>query len=809
MRSFPPSVYDNVVTSIEFERILSASGPYKGHVRRPSEGDFPQRIAFVQCVGSRDRKVGREYCSSVCCMYATKEAVIAKEHAGEGLETTIFMMDMRAHGKGFDAYYEKAAAERGVRYIRSRVASVEEIPQSKNLVIAYETERGEMVKEEFDLVVLSVGLGSTESVRQLAGDLGVDLNEYGFCQTDILEPMRTSRPGLFVAGVFQGPKDIPESVTQASAAAAEASTLLSEARGTLWEEKEYPPERDLEGQEARVGVFICHCGRNIGGVVNVPAVVEYAKRLPRVVYAEHNLYTCSQDTQDKIAEKITEHRLNRVVVASCTPRTHEPLFQETLRNAALNPYLFEMTNIREHGSWAHQREPDAATSKAKDLVRMAVAKASMLESLEPLTVPLTQKALVIGGGVAGMTAALDIAGQGFDVCLAEKESELGGNLRNLHYLSEVGDVQAFLDSLRSRVLSEPRIEVLLSTRLQELGGYIGSFQAKLVTESAGETATKETEHGVVVVATGAEAYQPTEYLYGQDPRIVTQIEFESMIVREKVDWSTIRNVVMIQCVGSRDDERPYCSKVCCGQAVKNAEVIIDRQPDAQVFILYRDVRTYGFRERYYNVAKEKGTFFIRYEADDAPHVTLQNGDLAVEVDDPVLRQRLRIPADMLVLSTGVVPAKGNEALAKQLKVPLNEDGFFLEAHVKLRPVDFATEGVFLAGLAHSPRSLDESIAQAHAAASHALVLLARGEVTVEPIVAWVDEDKCIGCGLCVSLCPYNATQLVLKEGGRKAEKIAASCKGCGTCAASCVQQAIEMKHFTDRALIAQVEAALA
>lgn len=817
--------FPNVITSIEFERILSASGPYQGHILRPSDGAIPKKVAWIQCVGSRDQRIGNDYCSSVCCTYATKEAIIAREHVAD-IEPTIFLMDMRAIGKGFERYYERASTEYGVRYVRSRVSHIEEDPKTGNLSIKYEDEGGSLQDEEFDLVVLSVGLGPPKDAAELAEAVGIDLNKHGFADTIYLTPLETSRPGVFCAGAFQGPQDIPDTVVQASGASSLASTLLKDVRGTKIKEKSYPKEMEVVGEAPRIGAFICHCGINIGGVVDVPQVVEYAKNLAGVVYAEHNLYTCSDDTQKAITEKIRENKLNRVVVASCTPRTHEPLFQETLRNAGLNPYLFEMTNIREQDSWAHQREPEAATEKAKDLVRMAVAKAKLLEPLEPMRVEVIPKALVIGGGVAGMISALEIARKGFETHLIEKEGELGGHLRRLYYVSEVGDIQAYLNSLRNQIASEPLIKVHLNSCVEKIEGFVGNFKTTLTkAESAKPKAasppgpspetedtrdkpqhTEEIEHGVIVAATGAEEYKPTEYYYGKDPRVVTQTELERLIVDEEIDWKTVERVVMIQCVGSRNEEHPYCSKFCCAQAVKNTNMVLGQKPSAQVFVLYRDMRTYSFREQYYNAARDRGALFIRYDDESPPVVRRKGKELLAEVFDPMLKEKLLIPVDLLVLSAGVVPASSNQELSKLLKVPLNEDGFFLEAHVKLRPVDFATEGIYLAGLAHAPKTLDETIAQALAASSHASIPLSQGYVSVEPIVSQVDEEKCIGCGLCVFVCSQNAIELSLKEGGRKAEVVSASCKGCGTCGASCPQQAITMRHFTNDGILAQVRA---
>jgi heterodisulfide reductase subunit A-like polyferredoxin len=676
---FGYSRYPDVVSSIQFERILSASGPFAGHVQRPSDGKEPKKIAFLQCVGSRDISCRNAYCSSVCCMYAIKEAVIAKEHLKD-VDVTVFFMDMRAFGKDFDKYYERAKSEHGVHFVRSRVSDVYQTNGDGRLTVQYASESGSVTEDQFDMVVLSVGLEPSEKSRQLAGKLAVRLDDNGFIWTESTKPLQTSRPGVFVAGTASGPKDIPETVTQASGSAGKASQFLADVRGTLTVEREFPPERDVAGEEPRIGVFICHCGINIGSVVGVPSVAEYAKTLPNVVYSEDNLYTCSQDTQDLIREKISEHNLNRVVVASCSPRTHEPLFQQTLREAGLNPHLFEMANIRDQCSWIHMNQPTEATEKAKALVHMAVAKVALVEPLAAATLDVTASALVIGGGLAGITAALAIAEQGFEVVLVEREKKLGGNLNNLRYTFAEPDVQAYLKRLSQQVQKHQNITVYTGTELESIEGFIGNFESTLKTKS-GHT---KVEHGVVIVATGGSEHKPDEYLYGQDERVVTQLQLEDLLSKGQLQ-PKLKNVVMIQCVGSREEGHMYCSRGCCSTAVKNALKIKEVSPDTEVYILYRDIRTYGFNEEYFQSARDKGVIFVRYDLDNKPAVSNGRG-LKLKVCEPVLQRELLLHPDLLVLSTRIDANKDGEKLAQMLKIPTNEDGFFLEAHVKLRPV---------------------------------------------------------------------------------------------------------------------------
>jgi heterodisulfide reductase subunit A len=797
--------FPNVVTSLEFERMLSASGPLGGHVVRASDGKEPKRIAFIQCVGSRDESVGRNYCSSACCMFTIKQAVIAKEHIKD-LEPSVFYMDIRAFGKDFDKYYEQAEKRYGVAFKRSKVAAINELADG-SLRLRHTQENGDIIYEEFDLVILATGLDPRRGNRVLSDELDIKLNEFGFCRSDAFGPVESTREGVFVCGAANGPKDIPESVVSASGAVAGAVKYLDIERQDIAAPEDAAPEKNVTGDRPRVGVFVCHCGINIAGVVDVEDVTKHAGTLPYVEHAENVIYACSTDCLETIKKRIEEHSLNRIVVAACTPRTHEPLFRETIGEAGLNPYLCEMANIRDQCSWAHMDEPELATQKSKDLVEMTVAKVRRLGSLKRLPIEIDPGALVIGGGLAGMTAALALADAGHEVFLVEKQDELGGNMRDIFFNFDKADPQAFLAETVARVMENDRIQVFAGARIESITGYVGNFETTIANGSAG--GSESVKHGVVIVATGGEEHKTDEYLYGKSSRIVTQVEFERMLRDKLFPAGRLRNAVIVQCVGSREEGRMYCSRVCCTKAIKNALELKKAKPGVNIYFIYRDIRTYGFREQYYTDLRDKGAVFLRYTPETRPDVKKvdepkPDSRLRVTAFDPILEKQVEIDADLLVLSTAIDPPEGNVELAKMLKVPLNSDGMFLEAHVKLRPVDFATDGVFVCGLAHSPKDMDESLVQAKAAASRALTFLKKKSILAEGTISKVREDRCSGCGYCESICAYAAIEVDPEKGVAVVNE--ALCKGCGACVASCRCGALDLLGFTNEQLFSAFDA---
>jgi heterodisulfide reductase subunit A len=800
--------YENVVTSLDYERLLCATGPYEGEIRRATDKKHPHKVAWIHCVGSRQViPGGKSYCSAVCCTYTQKQVILTKDHDADA-ECTIFHNDIRSYGKDFERFYQRAENLPGVRFIRSYVSIGREIPESKNVTIRYSTPEEGVKEEEFDMVVLSVGLSPPKDSEGLADKFGIELNSHGFCKTNPVNPMETTRPGVYISGAFQGPIDIPESVVTASGAGSQCGELLNYRRGKLAKDRVYPPERDVSKEEPRVGVYVCHCGANIGRVVDVPSTVDYALSLPNVAHAEESLFICSTDAAQRLAESIREKGLNRVVVAACTPRTHEPLFRDTLREAGINQYFYDMANIREHCSWVHSKEKEDATEKAKDIVRMAVARATHLEPLQEFDLPVNKTALVVGGGVAGMTSALSIAKQGHEVHLVEKDSELGGMARRIYYTLDGLDVQAYLSDLIRKVYQHPLIHVHTDAVITEASGYVGNFLTKV--QSGGRVA--EIKHGAAVIATGAEEYKPTEYLYGEDDRVMTLLELEGKVAKGEEKIVNAKSVVIIQCVGCRQPDRNYCARVCCSVSVKNALKLKEINPDMDIYIIFRDMRTYGFSEDYYREAADKEVRFIRYDPENKPRVeAVEEGGqrlLRVALTDPILGTEIGIDTEILALAAAVIPSAGSKEVAGLFKVTLNPDGFFQEAHVKLRPVDFGAEGVYLCGTAHYPKHMPETISQAYGAAGRALTLLAHDTVTASGSVCEVDEGKCVSCGACISVCTYDAIEFCQTPKGKKARVNTVLCKGDGLCNTVCPTGAIVLKHYTDEEILDQIDAAI-
>jgi heterodisulfide reductase subunit A len=800
--------FENVVTSLDFERLLCATGPYEGEILRASDKKHPHKVAWIQCVGSRRVTPGHNsYCSAVCCTYTQKQVILTKDHDAEAA-CTIFHNDIRSYGKDFELYYQRTEQLSGTRFIRSYASVVREDPETKNVTIRYSTPDEGVKEEEFDMVVLSVGLNPPADHAGLSDTFGIELNSHGFCKALPTNPIETTTPGIFVSGAFQGPMDIPESVYTASGAGSQCGEFLDYRRGKLTRERVYPEERDVSKEEPRIGVFVCHCGANIGRIVDVPSTVEYALTLPNVVHAQEQLFSCATNSAQEITDMVKEKGLNRVVVAACSPRTLEPLFRDTLREAGINQYYCDMANIREHCSWVHAKEKEEATQKAKDITRMSVARACHLAPLQEIDLPVNKAALVVGGGIAGMTCAISIAEQGHEVYLLEKGTDLGGTARRIHYTLDGLDVQAYLRDLVRKIYRHPSIHVYTDATITEATGYVGNF----VTRVKSDRGATEIKHGAAVIAVGAEVYKPTEYLYGEDDRVLTHLELEERISRGDEKVINAQTLVMIQCVGCRNEERNYCSRVCCSESIKNALKLKEINPEMDIYILFRDIRTYGFLEDYYREASEKDVKFILYEPDEKPQVEAVEEEgrsvLRVTVPDYILGQKLAIHADIIALAAAVIPPEGNKEISQLFKVSLGPDDFFKEAHVKLRPVEFATQGVYLCGIAHYPKHIPEAINQAYGAAGRALTLLSHDIVTVSGSVCEVDEKRCMGCGACISACTYGAIAFRETKQGKKAVVNPVICKGDGLCNAKCPTGAIFLKHFTDEEILSQIDAAV-
>ncbi len=811
---FSPIGYDytgyghipDVVTSMEFERMLSAGGPKMGHLVKPSNEREPQSIAWIQCVGSRSlNRNDKSYCSDVCCMYSLKQSLVSAEHIEGRGEQTLFCMDMRTHGKEFEEYYQHAI-DRGIKIVRARPHTLEQGSDGTGVNMTWSDEKGQKISQEFDIAVLSVGMNPPLDSTKLSKITGINLNKHGFAESSPLSPASTTTDGIYVGGSFKGPMGIPRTVAIASGAAFEASLLLSDVKGTLAKEKVYPEEIDILEQETRIGVFVCSCGSNISGVIDVKRVADYAQTLPGVVFVENNMFSCSTDTQDNISKVIKENNLNRIVIAACTPRTHEPLFQETLKSTGLNAHMIEMANIRNQNAWVHKETPEAATLKAHDQVRMAVSKVHLASPLSSLTVDVIQKALVIGGGVAGMTAAAGFSSLGYETTLVEKKEKLGGNAWDVEKTSDGKDLLPELQKIISKTETDERITVYKNAELVSASGSVGNFSG--VVQSGDEKS--QIQFGTAVMTIGATESVPDEYLYGEDSRVYTHLEFDKACIEKKADLSNSQSIVFIQCVGSRDDNRPYCSRVCCTHSVKKAAGLKSKYPEKEIFVLYRDIRTYSTNEEWYQQAREVGVVFIRFDRNGKPVVTNENSELTVRMHAPVLDRKIAIETDILVLAAAIEPSKCEE-LSGLFKFGLNRDGFINEAHPKLKPVDMTVSGLYTAGLCHYPKPLEEAIEQAKATVARANAILSSRQLLLDPIKSFVN-DKCDGCAVCLDVCPYNALSLEEASVNGTSHKTISSdsalCMGCGICSATCPKGAINIHGFTGEQLMAQVDAAL-
>ncbi len=794
--------HPNVITSLEYERFLSASGPTGGHVVRPSDGKEAQRIAFLHCAGSRDVRMDHNYCSAVCCMYSIKQAMVTREHLETIEALDLYYMDIRAYGKGFESYYNQAFDTQGINFYRNRVASLDQDRDSGDIIVKSLNEDGQSQEQKYDLVVLSVGLKPQPEIIELMKRLKIRVSKYGFAAMRGEEPLSTSRPGIFACGVAAGPKDIPEAVMEASGAAVMAAEVARTDKLGLpaAEEGEYT---FTEFQRPRVGVFVCHCGNNIAGVVKVEEVAEKAKEIPFVEHSEDIRYLCSEDSLELIAQQIKEKGLNRVVVASCTPRTHEPLFRQAAARGGLNPYLMIMANIRDQNSWVHREDEEGATIKALDLVRSATGKAIRARALSRSKVENMDRAVVIGGGVAGLTAALQLARIGFPVILVEKEAELGGQARDMFLTFQERAARNLVKKLTKEAEENANLHIYASSKVRKVEGYVGNYTLTLQSTEEGKDQEVEIQGGTVIVATGAGELITEEYLAGQDQRVISQKDLDVLIRDNRLE-PVPQKVFMIQCVGSREEDRQYCSRICCTQAVHNAIYLKERFPEMEITILYRDMRTYGFFEDLYRKARKLGVRFVLYEEEQKPEVRADRDSLKIRYRDLVSRSTVEEEAQLLVLAKAIVPLEGNRELSQQLKVPLNEDGFFLEAHVKLMPVDFATDGVYLCGLAHGPKNISESIAQACAAAGRAAAVLGRDYLLTEAMVATVNEELCSACGTCEEVCPFKA--ISVEEGADAAQVNTVLCKGCGSCAAVCRSHAADLLGFTNREILDEIDA---
>jgi heterodisulfide reductase subunit A len=793
----------NVVTGIEFERMISGTGVNRGRLVRPGDGKEIRKAAWLQCVGSRNRQENADFCSSVCCMFAIKEALLAKEKSGDRLDASIFYMDMRTFGKDFQRYRDRAEKEQGVRFRRSRIHSVEQAGNSGDLRIIHVDPKGNRHEEDFDMVVLSTGQRPPAGSKEIAEMTGVELNPWGFCRVEAFSMNRTGMEGIFVGGSFSGLRDISESVIQASSASLGASRMIHSRGGSLAEEP--APEkafRDVSRERPSVLVALCTCGGALGAVVDPDALADRIRAQGSVSRVRFIERICTREGWEELKETIRATNPNRVLIPACMPYVYTQKLLELGEAVGLNPALMDVVDIRTPAFPGRDRDREQV---GRDIQAAVVMGISRLKGMDPLPAPTTgiiQKALVVGGGIAGMTAAQAVADHGYEVALVEQAEELGGNLHALHRTLEGPSPRELLETTVSKVERHPDIKVYKNSRVVHSRGHVGRFYTAIEKEDGvGETI----EHGVTILAVGGSEAGTESYAYGKSEAILTQHELEKKIADGTVDPSRIAAVAMIQCVDSREEPRNYCSRICCASALKNALYLKEQNPEIDVYVFYRDMMAYGFMEGYYTEARRAGVVFVQYEVDRKPEVVVENDRPIVSAIDPILGREIRVEPELLVLGTGIVP-NDTKGLAEVFGIEVNRDGFFQEAESKWRPVDFIREGVFMCGIAHSPRSITESIATAEAAAQRALRILNANRLASGSIVAEVRHSLCSLCEQCITMCPYGARWKDEEE-----EKIVVDelmCQGCGSCATVCPNSASVLRGYRDQQVFEVIDAAL-
>lgn len=812
----------NIITSLDFERIYSGLGPYSGEriLTRPSDQEIPKTLAFIQCVGSRNTQFGHEYCSYACCMYSLKEAIIAKEQNPD-IDVSIFYMDMRAFGKSYHEYYLKAK-DLGINFIRCRVPAVQSISGTDNLELTLVTESGEISKQEFELVVLAVGLEAPRSAPKLGEIFGIKLDDDGFSIANEFAPVSTSKPGIYVCGAFTGPKDIPESVTDASAAAAAAEKHLSKPDEAAQETSEQEKEAIITSGEPSIGIILCSCGDDIESKLDLNELEEYAKTLTSVEIVDKIDYLCIKPEEIKNIIEKSDKKINKVIIGACVPYHFELRFKEAAFEAGINPANLELINLRERLAWVCLDESETLTTPtamAKGQLLIAYKKLLAQEKFSEETnqTPVIRRALVVGGGLAGLTSAITLANNDIEVDLVEKTKSLGGNLKNIYSTLVHEDVQKFLKSTIKNVEENNNISIHLNSEVQDISGHVGVFKATIAKPNV-KDGTRSSEYGAIILATGATEYVPNEYLYGKNPRVWTQLELESALAGNELEnknkskifkaKSEIKSIAMIQCVGSRNSEHPYCSRVCCAKAIKNALTLKNDNPGVKVYIIYQDIMTYGLQEKYFLAAREAGIEFLRYEPEDPPVATNVKGTdkLTIKLKDILLNQELTLKPELLVLSTGIVPNTKDLDAFDRIGIEYSPNYFLQEANVKFRPVDMLADGIFIAGLVHSPRQMSESIIQAQAAAGRALTILNKSALPIRREVSVVNTRKCSGCEACVTVCPYHARIMDADE--KVAVVIEPLCQSCGACAMVCPNGAAIMRGFRRGQLYGMIDAAV-